>query len=74
MSNDDSTTTTATTGTWVAMGAAGAVGSIYRTHDGFAIRVGNEPYHGAYPTLDVAKSALHAKLGSGLDRPEFVEH
>jgi hypothetical protein len=73
MSNSDSHT--ATSGTWVAIGGSGAVGSIRRTADGFAIRVGHEDdYHGAYPTLDVAKSALHARLGAGADRPEFIEH
>ncbi|AMM22330.1 hypothetical protein AX769_09775 [Frondihabitans sp. PAMC 28766] len=62
-------------GTWVAVGPAGTVGSIHRTHDGFAIRVRDDAdYHGAYPTLDVAKSALHARLGAGADRPEFIEH
>lgn len=61
--------------TWVASGPAGAVGSIHRTSDGFAIRVGREAdYHGDFPTLDVAKSALHAALGPGVDRPEFTEH
>ncbi|RKR74644.1 methyltransferase [Frondihabitans australicus] len=72
MSSSDSTTTS---GTWVAIGAAGAVGSIHRTDEGFSIRVGHDTdYHGDYPTLDVAKSALHARLGAGAERPEFVEH
>jgi hypothetical protein len=61
--------------TWVAHGPAGVVGSIHRTPDGFSIRVGRaEEYHGDFPTLDVAKSALHAALGPGSDRPEFSEH
>ncbi|GAA4670166.1 methyltransferase [Frondihabitans cladoniiphilus] len=60
---------------WVASGPAGVVGSIHRSHDGFSIRVRpDDEFHGEYPTLDVAKSALHARLGHGADRPEFVEH
>ncbi|BDZ49962.1 hypothetical protein GCM10025867_22030 [Frondihabitans sucicola] len=60
---------------WVASGPAGVVGAIHRTGEGFAIRVGHEAdYHGDFPTLDVAKSALHAALGPGADRPEFTEH
>lgn len=74
MSNDTTATTTISH-TWVATGAAGAVGSIHRTDDGFAIRVGREAdYHGAYPTLGIAKSAVHSALGPGADRPEFIEH
>jgi hypothetical protein len=70
MSND-----TTINKTWVATGPAGAVGSIHRTHDGFSIRVGHDAaYHGDFPTLDVAKSALFAALGPGVDRPEFTEH
>jgi hypothetical protein len=70
MSND-----TTITKTWVASGPSGAVGSILRTGDGFSIRVGGgSEYRGDYPTLDVAKSALHAALGPGADRPEFIEH
>jgi hypothetical protein len=66
---------TTITKTWVATGPAGAVGAIHRTHDGFSIRVGRAAgFHGDFPTLDVAKSALHAALGPGVDRPEFSEH
>lgn len=71
MSND----TTETSKTWVAKGPVGVVGTIHRTGGGFAIRVGSETeYHGEFPNLDVAKSALHAALGHGADRPEFTEH
>lgn len=75
MSNESTHAGTTTTGTWVAVGQAGAVGSIHRTGEGFSIRVGSsDEYHGDYPTLDVAKSALHARLGHGAERPEFIEH
>jgi hypothetical protein len=61
--------------TWVAFGPAGAVGSIHRTEDGFALKMMNESdYRGSYPSLDVAKSALHASLPPGSDWPEFREH
>lgn len=60
---------------WVAFGPAGAVGSIHRTDGGFAVRLldGSED-RGVYPTLDVAKSALHATMTPGSDWPEFREH
>jgi hypothetical protein len=71
MSNE----TTVRTQTWVATGPSGVVGAIHRTDEGFSIRVGAaDDYHGDFPTLDVAKSALHARLGHGADRPEFLEH
>lgn len=59
---------------WVAFGPAGAIGSIHRTDEGFLVRLldGSEERH--YPTLDVAKSALHASLPAGSDWPEFREH
>ncbi|HWM34253.1 MAG TPA: methyltransferase [Pseudolysinimonas sp.] len=60
---------------WVAFGPAGAVGSIHRTTDGFEVRLMNDPTpRGTYPTLDVAKSALHASMLPGSDWPEFREH
>jgi hypothetical protein len=71
MSNESAVTSK----TWVAMGPAGVAGTIHRTGDGFAIRVGHDAdYHGEFPTLEVAKSALHAALGPGADRPQFTEH
>ena len=61
--------------TWVAFGPAGAVGSIHRTEEGFALKIMNESdYRGSYPTLEVAKSALHASLPPGSEWPEFREH
>lgn len=61
--------------TWVAFGPAGAVGSIHPVDGGYAfklLRDGN--YRGVYPTLEVAKSALHASQLPGSDWPEFREH
>ena len=66
---------TATDQRWVAFGPAGAVGSIHRTGDGFAVRLMDAAdYRGVYPTLDVAKSALHASMLPGSEWPDFREH
>lgn len=60
---------------WVAFGPAGAVGAIHRTSEGFQVKLMDDPdYRGSYPTLDVAKSALHAALLPGSEWPEFREH
>jgi hypothetical protein len=60
---------------WVAFGPAGAVGSIHRVDDGFIFRLlGDSEPRGTYPSLEVAKSALHAALLPGSDWPEFREH
>ena len=60
---------------WVAFGPAGAVGSIQQTEDGYTVRlVGEDQLRGVYPTLEVAKSALHASMLPGSDWPEFREH
>jgi hypothetical protein len=60
---------------WVAFGPAGAVGSIHRVEDGYTFRlIADADYRGLYPTLEVAKSALHASLLPGAEWPEFREH
>jgi hypothetical protein len=60
---------------WLAVGPAGAVGSVHRTTAGFTVRLaGRDEFHGDYPTLAVAKSALFAALGPGAEYPEFREH
>jgi hypothetical protein len=60
---------------WVAFGPSGAVGSIHRSDDGFEVRLMSDTDpRGSYPTLDVAKSALHASMLPGSDWPEFREH
>jgi hypothetical protein len=79
-STTNTTSTTSTTGTtsgqtWVAVGPAGAVGSIGRTAGGFVVRLaGRDEPSGEYPPLAVAKSALFAALGPGAEYPEFHEH
>ena len=60
---------------WVAFGSSGAVGSIHRVEAGYEVRLMHDATpRGAYPTLDVAKSALHAALRPGSEWPEFREH
>jgi len=61
--------------TWVAIGPAGALGSVHRTDDGYTFKLlGDDKYRGVYPTLDVVKNALVASLPPGSERPEFREH
>jgi hypothetical protein len=69
------THTTDGTDTWVAVGPVGAVGTIHRADSGFRVEVfGHDARSGVYPTLDSAKSAVHAALGPLADRPEFRAH
>lgn len=67
--------TTGTTTTWVARGSAGTVGTIHRAEPGFRVRLlGDDAERGPFATLETAKSALHAALGPGAERPEFSAH
>lgn len=59
---------------WVAFGPAGAIGSIHRTDGGFLVKLLDAPDGREYPSLEVAKSALHATMPGGSDWPEFREH
>jgi hypothetical protein len=66
---------TMTTQRWVAFGATGAVGSIEHAGDRYTVRLLDDTEErGAYPSLEVAKSALHAAMRPGSDWPEFREH
>jgi len=61
--------------TWVAFGPAGAVGSVHRIDGGYTFKLMADPdFRAAYPSLDVAKSALYAALLPGAEWPEFREH
>lgn len=61
--------------TWVALGEAGAVGSILREGDLYSVRLRDEDaLRGPFDSLEAAKSALTALLGPGAERPEFREH
>ena len=48
---------------------------IHRTAEGFQMKLlDDDAYRGTYPSLEVAKSALHAALEPGSEWPEFREH
>src|SRR5690606_20398728 len=56
-------------------GPAGAVGAIHRTAEGFQMKLlDDDSYRGTCPTLEVAKSALHAALEPRPEWREFREH
>ena len=60
---------------WVAMGPAGALGSVHSVEGGFTFKLmTDDGYRGIFPTLDVAQSALYASLLPGSQWPEFREH
>lgn len=59
---------------WVAFGAAGAIGSIHQSDAGYLVRLLDGSPERSYPSLDVAKSAIHATLPPGSEWPEFREH
>ncbi|MGB4777678.1 methyltransferase [Microbacterium sp.] len=61
---------------WVAYGSEGSVvGTIRKTPDGYISTIaGASESIGTYPTMEVAKSALHAHLPAGADWPQFREH
>ena len=60
---------------WVAFGPAGALGSVHRINTGYTFRLlGDADPRSVYPSLGVAKSALHAALVPGSDWPDFREH
>jgi hypothetical protein len=61
--------------TWVAIGPAGAVGSIRFVDAEYRVDMyGRSGRSGSYSTLDAAKRAVHAALGPLADRPEFRAH
>jgi hypothetical protein len=60
---------------WVAYGQSGVVGSIRKDDDGYTVTMaGADTATGTYPSMEVAKSALHAHMTPGSDWPEFREH
>lgn len=61
--------------TWVASGPAGAIGVVQRSGSDYSFRLlADDVEHGGYPSLAIAKSALHAHLAPGSDWPDFIEH
>jgi hypothetical protein len=60
---------------WVAYGASGVAGSIRKNDDGYTVTMANaDTTTGTYPTMEIAKSALHAHMPPGSDWPLFREH
>lgn len=68
-------TQTSTSALWVAYGTGGVVGMIRHRGDEYVVTMaGADAQLGAYPTMEIAKSALHAHLSPGADWPTFREH
>ncbi|GAA1990572.1 methyltransferase [Microbacterium pumilum] len=60
---------------WVAYGQSGVVGSIRKDDGGYTVTMaGADAAAGTYPSMEVAKSALHSHMTPGSDWPEFREH
>ena len=61
---------------WVAYGAEGnVVGTVRKTDEGYTSTIaGASESIGTYPTMDIAKNALHGHLPPGSDWPQFREH
>ena len=60
---------------WVAYGSSGVVGSIRKDDDGYTVTMaGADSAAGTYPSMEIAKSALHSHMTPGSDWPEFREH
>ncbi len=60
---------------WVAYGSGGVAGSISKREDGYLVTMaGADSTAGVYPTMEIAKRALHARMTPGSDWPTFREH
>lgn len=61
---------------WLAYGSEGSVaGSIRKADDGYTVTMaGASEALGTYPSMEVAKSALHGHMTPGADWPMFREH
>lgn len=67
--------TTAST-LWIAHGSEGnVVGMIRKDAEGYTVTIADaDASVGTYPTMEIAKDALHGHLAPGADWPRFVEH
>ncbi len=66
---------TRSTALWVAYGAGGVAGMIRHRGDEYIVTMaGADAELGTYPTLEIAKNALHAPMPPGADWPTFREH
>lgn len=60
---------------WVAYGGNGVAGSIRKEDGGYTVTMaGASSSAGTYPSMSIAKNALHARMAAGSDWPEFREH
>lgn len=60
---------------WVAYGPGGVAGSIRKSDEGYVVTMaGADAAAGSFPSMEVAKSALHARMPAGSDWPMFREH
>lgn len=67
--------TTKTLALWVAYGPNGVVGIIRHDEGGYTVvMAASDAPVGTYPSLEVAKGALHSHLAPGSDWPTFSEH
>jgi hypothetical protein len=65
----------ATDGLWVAYGDGGVVGTIRKDAGEYVVTMADAAASlGRYPTMDVAKGALHSHLTPGTDWPQFRQH
>lgn len=68
-------TTAQTDALWVAYGERGVAGSIRHTGDDYVVTMaGADSTLGTYPSMSIAKSALHAAMRPGSDWPTFRQH
>lgn len=60
---------------WVAYGNRGVAGSIRKNDDTYTVTMAgaDEPL-GEFPSMEIAKSALHSRMAPGSDWPMFREH
>ncbi|AXA95743.1 hypothetical protein GCM10023065_16860 [Microbacterium laevaniformans] len=68
--------TSASSTLWVAYGTDGnVVGTVRKSEEGYTPTVaGATASVGTYPSMEVAKSALHSHLAPGSDWPQFRQH
>ena len=60
---------------WVAYGERGVAGSIRREAAEHIVTMsGAATPLGSYPSMEIAKRALHAHMPQGSDWPRFVQH
>ncbi|MBD7956571.1 methyltransferase [Microbacterium sp. Sa4CUA7] len=68
-------TTEKRTPLWVAYGTGGVAGTIRKLDAGYLVTMaGADDTLGTYPSMEVAKNALHSQMRAGSDWPEFREH